>query len=331
MSESQKKIGVALFGSNGHQIHAALADHPHAKLVAVADFPRERLPERLRDDASIRFCDSLDDLLRDDRVEFVSLCSARRGEQAEHSIRCLRAGRHVYAEKPAAMNEHDLDRILAAAKQAGRRFHEMAGTAFGQPYLEARRIIKTGGIGTVVQAIAQKSYPMHDRRPQDEYVDAGLTMQVGIHAVRMIEHVAGLRVSDSPDAVRAIQTRLTNPVVGGGLRVACAIQMKTDPGALATVIANYCNPKSFGRWGNEMLRVFGTEGFVEITDGGQRTRWLRHDGDRGEFRSNEPDIEYHDAVFASILGLGEMPISIDEELHPTRVVIRARLNAEDLV
>ncbi len=324
-----RKLGIGLFGGNGHQIQYHLVDHPFARLVAVAQLPRERLPEPLRDDPTIAHYSSLDELLKDDRVELVSLCSPRRRDQADHAIACLEADRHVYAEKPAAMTEADLDRILAAARDADRRFHEMSPTAFEQPYLAVRRLIARGSIGQVVQVNAQKSYPLAiHRRPQDENIDGGLTMQVGIHALRMVEQVAGVRVSDAPGALSCFESTLGNPTDQGGLRTASTLIARLDNGGLATVVANYLNSPVFPRWGNEMLRIFGTQGFVEITDGGQHTRWMTLEKDRGAVEVQSPPIHYHDLIFASLMGVGEMPLTLDEELHPTRIVIRASEQAK---
>src|ERR1700677_4620977 len=102
-------VNIGLYGTNGHQIHQALVNNPLARLVAVADFPKEKLPETLRQDAAIRFHDSFSDLVADPQVDMISLCSPWRRDQAAQAIQALRGGKHVYAEKPCAMVESDLD------------------------------------------------------------------------------------------------------------------------------------------------------------------------------------------------------------------------------
>ena len=103
-------LGVGLYGTNGHQLSPSkLVDHPHVTLVAVAEFGQKKLP-----DGVARYS-TLDELLADPRVEIVSLCSPKRADQARDAIRCLEAGKHVYAEKPSALTEAELDEILAAA------------------------------------------------------------------------------------------------------------------------------------------------------------------------------------------------------------------------
>ena len=313
------KIKIGLYGTHGHQIQQALIDHPLGECVAVAACDPNALPETFNTNAHIRHYDTLDAMLQDDAVDLVSLCSPHRANQAQQAIRCMEAGKHVYAEKPCALTESDLDAIIATAQRTGTQFHEMAGTAFEQPYLTMRELVRTGILGPIVQVLAQKSYPYHDRRPQDEAVDGGLLLQVGVHALRFVEHVAGLRVTD----ITALETQLGNPKPGH-LRIATALMMTLENGGLASVICNYLNPPAFGLWGNETLRIFGTEGFVEAVDGGTKTRLVLKDEDRGPLKITRNSVAYHDMFLASLLGAGNMPLSLEDEIHPTRMLIQAK-------
>ena len=320
------KIRIGLYGTNGHQIQRELVDHPLGACVATAAFDLDRLPEPLQQDSTITHYATLDELLEDERVDLVSLCSPCRRDQAREAIRCLEAGKHVYAEKPCAMTEADLDLIITTAHRTGKVFHEMAGTAFVQPYRAMRDLVQAGTLGTVVQVLAQKSYPYHDRRPQDEDVDGGLLLQAGVHALRFVEHVAGIKVSQ----IWAVQTQLGNPGKSDSgpaeLRMATSMMMRLANGGVASIIANYLNPPAFGIWGNEHLRIFGTQGFVESVDGGARTRLVLNDEDRGPLALGD-DLAYLDMILASLVGPSSMPMALEEEVHPTRVLIRARADA----
>lgn len=314
-----RKTRVGLHGVNGHQVLKQVLGNPRAELVAVSAWEGE-LPANVKRHAT------LDELLAHPDIELVSLCSPRRRDQAREAIACLEAGKHVYAEKPCAMDEESLDAILTTAKRTGRLFHEMAGTAFEQPYLAMRGIVARGEIGEVVQVFAQKSYPLWTARPLDEDVDGGLLLQVGVHAARMVEHVAGTRIVTA----RAVQTRLGNPR-GGDLRVAAALSLGLENGALASVVANYLNPAGFPSWGNESLRLFGTKGMVEAVDGGARTRLVLAEGDRGALRIDEPSSSYFELFLDELHGVAPMPLSQEMELHPLRVLIRARRDVVDLL
>src|SRR5690606_19177940 len=83
------RLGVALYGSNGHQLRPdALEAHPNARLVAVAAVGDRFLPAG----STVRQYASLDEMLNDPEVQLVSLCSPRRLDQARDAIRCLEAG-----------------------------------------------------------------------------------------------------------------------------------------------------------------------------------------------------------------------------------------------
>lgn len=313
-------LGVALYGQNGHQVYGQLDHHPLAHLVATAEIQQQALPESLTSKKDVRHYAYLEDLLKDPRVELIVLCSPNRAEQAHEAIMAMRAGKHVYAEKPCALNEDDLDELIATSERTGKVFREMAGTAFEQPYSTMRELIADGAIGQVVQVLAQKSYPWFDKRPQDEDVDGGLTMQVGVHALRLIEHVAGERILD----IHAIETTLGNPVPGGQCRIATSMMMRLENGGVASAVANYLNPKGFGQWGNETLRIFGTEGMMEATDGGQKTRLIIGGEDRGPILLSATPPDYFTMVVEFIVNHKPMPLTLEQELHPTRMVIRAR-------
>lgn len=318
-------IGVGLYGVNGHQIQGHLPGHADAKLVATAAVPSAALLPAQRENPEVRHYTTLDELLANPRVSLVCLCSPRRRDQASEAIRCLAAGKHVYAEKPCAMDEADLDALIQAAKAAPVRFHEMAGTAFVQPFWSMKKIIEAGTIGQVVQVIAQKSYPWRSNRPQDEDVDGGLIMQCGVHAMRWVEHVAGVRVRE----VQAVETSLGNPVGGGGLRMAASIILELDNGGVGAIVANYLHHNTWrvGSWGNEMLRIFGTKGFIETVDGAARHRMVLADRDTGTIDMAPSLPDYFDMMIGEILGNGRMPLSIEDELHPTRMAIRAKRSA----
>jgi len=316
-------IQIGIYGSNGHQIQDRLVSHPLARLVACADFPLEKLPPNLQADRTIRHYQCLDELLDDPSVQLISLCSPRRSNQASDAIKALNAGKHVYAEKPCAMNEEALDAILQTAEETGLMFREMAGTAFSQPYVAMRQVVDKGLIGQVIQIIAEKSYPWHEGRPQDEEIDGGLIAQNGIHAIRFIEHVAGMRIR----SVQALETTAGNPVNTGGLRMAACLMLELENGGLASITANYLNPRGTGQWGYESLRILGTLGMVESTAGGTCTWLVIGDEDFGPLPTTDPGLDYLDAYLATLLGRPSMPLTLEQELSPTRWVIRAKAAA----
>lgn len=317
------RIGIGLYGANGHQIFEQAAGNPSAQIVAAACMPDERLAAMTRENPSLRCYPTLDAMLQDGGVHLVSLCSPVRRNQAAEAARCMRAGKHVYAEKPCALSVDELDMLISTARACNVRFHEMAGTAFEEPYRTMGEVVRSGRLGEVVQVLVQKSYPYYSGRPQDEDVDGGLLCQAGVHALRMVEHVAGRKILE----IAASETRLGNPDIHGGLHMAASYMMRLEGGGVASAVANYLNQPGFGLWGNEMLRIFGTKGFVEAADGGARTRLVIGGEDLGKLDINPVVRDYFDLIVESILRGGPTPMTPDEELHPTRAVLMAKKSA----
>jgi predicted dehydrogenase len=250
-------VGVGLFGENGHQIQKTLLEHPQARWLGGAEIGK--LPDGVKsypDLASLLTCPDLD---------LVSICSPRRDEQGEHILMALESGKHVYAEKPCCMDEATLDRIIETAHRTGCRFHEMASTAFEQPYHTLREIVARGQIGEVVQVLSQKSYPWTDWRPKEEGLDGGLAMQGGIYNLRFVEHVAGVNVK----SLQILETTLGNNHAGSDCRRAVSMLMGFANGGVGSAIANYLCPTTWPKWGYEIVRIFGTKGFVDSVDEGR--------------------------------------------------------------
>lgn len=304
-------IGVGLHGFNGHQVHRQLAQHRRARLVAVAGLAGAEPPVEAGE-AERRA--SLAELIEDPAIDLVVLCSPRRADQAADALACLAGGKHVLAEKPAALREADVDALLAAAREHGRVFREMAATAFEQPYRAMRAAVDAGAIGRVVQVHVQKSYPWHDGRPRDEAVDGGLIAQVGIHALRLVEQVALAPI----EAVEAARTGVD------GTPRAASLLLRLAGGALATATVNYLGQRGAGVWGFDELRIFGTDGFVESTDGGRRTRLVVGEEDRGPLDVSAGGIDWFDRFVEHLETGAAFPLDVEAELRPLRWALRAR-------
>lgn len=317
-----RPVRVGLYGIAGHQITDALENHPLAELVAVAGFPEGAIPPWFAN-RNVRILGGLDELLAADDVDLVSFCSPRKDKQGNLIIRCLEAGKHAYAEKPCCMNEETLDRILAVAARTGKIFHEMAGTAFGEPFASIREMVASGSIGEVIQLHVQKSYPWADWRPDDEGVDGGLALQVGVHATRLAEHVAGVRLK----SLELRETKLGNDKPGSECRRAVSFQMGFVNGGIGSAVLNYCcpDPPSLPCWGYDSLIIFGTQGFIETTDFGRSARIVLNGCMPEALEIRNGRMSHLDMFLEEVrTGRRVIPFTAEEETNPTRWAIRAK-------
>lgn len=311
------KLKVGLYGTNGHQITRHLLPHPDAEIVAVAAFKPDALPAECADVARY---DTLDAMLAGSDAELVSLCSPFRRDQAADAVKCMKAGRHVYAEKPCALTEPDLDAIIETAKSTGVQFHEQAGTAQQQPYMALRKVVQAGRVGAVVQVYAQKCYPWGEWRPADEAVDGGLSTQAGIYVARFVEFIAGQKIA----SLELRETKLGNDFPGSQCRRAASMLMTLESGGVASGVCNYLNAVREKCWGYEILRIFGTDGIVESNMLEKQARLLPNGGEPEDLDVSSPTINYFDLFARALRGGEPMEFSVEQELSPTRWVIRAK-------
>jgi predicted dehydrogenase len=303
------RLRIACHGRNGHQIHRALlAGIPGAELVAISGFEDPEIPPSVA-----RHLD-VDGLLAAGDIDLISLCSPRRDRQALDAQACLQAGVHVYAEKPAAMRRADLERCVDLATARGLVFREMAGTVDEPPFPDLESLVADGAVGTPFQILIQKSYPWHLDRPVDAGIDGGVRLQVGVHALRIAEHLLG------PISMLHTQECAIGDPGGRGLIMAANLSWRHTSGAIGVAVANYGGAAETGVWGNDAVRVFGSDGHLV---------WSAADGPiRIWRRSAHPQLVMphacHPPHFHRVLDAccrdDRLP-PLDHELHPTRLLL----------
>ncbi len=323
-----QQIRIGCHGVNGHQIFGVASTLKLAVLTAlsgVTEAEYEGLKEQHPHLAeTLRWYPDLDAMLDDAHIEMISLCSPRRDEQADDIIQSLEAGKHVYAEKPLALTPEDLDRIREAVKRSGKELRAMTGASYSPAFAAMNEIVDSGQIGPVVQVYAQKSYPYHDKRPQDRGVDGGLITQAGIHAISFIRWVTGLEFV----RISAFDTMLGNPREGH-LQMAAGMSFALNNGGVGVANFNYLNPTTFGWWGDDRLRVYGTKGMVESLEGGTRVRVTTNRREPREVPVAEEKPGAHLSAFIDLLADGTpMRVSIEDSFIETEVVITAQLSAD---
>ncbi|MFG2432244.1 Gfo/Idh/MocA family protein [Streptomyces sp. NPDC048590] len=120
MTGAPAPVGVGLVGCGGFAefVLDAVAGLPGLRLAAVADPSRERA-ERLGTRHGVPALAGLDELLARDDVSAV-LIATPPATHAAMATTALRAGRHVFCEKPLATTTEDAAAVAREAERAGR-------------------------------------------------------------------------------------------------------------------------------------------------------------------------------------------------------------------
>ncbi len=145
--------GVLLVaGAHTHQENYAedFAADPRCRLIGVTDTPgvsrrRQALNEELAKRLGIPLLPDLDQALAREDVHVVSVC-AEPERRAGIMVRCARAGKHLYLDKPMAASVEEAVAVAAAIREAG-----VVSQMFSQVHWPAsarvRQIVDSGSLG----------------------------------------------------------------------------------------------------------------------------------------------------------------------------------------
>ncbi len=144
------KVAVIGCGNIGAIHSRVYAEHGQTKLVAVCDVLREKA-DALADRFGAMAYRSVDDLLRNEDLDAVSVTTAGEdngGDHFEPTMRALGAGKHVLCEKPLSNSlERAREMVDFAAKQ-GLALGNNLNHRFTPAAEKARQLIDAGRLGT---------------------------------------------------------------------------------------------------------------------------------------------------------------------------------------
>lgn len=109
------RAGVIGLGVGTAHLEAYSA-HPRGRVVAVCDLDSAKREAARRGDAAVRSFEHADELLADPEIDVVSIASYD-DKHAEQTLAALRAGKHVFVEKPLCLNRDDARRIRTALRE----------------------------------------------------------------------------------------------------------------------------------------------------------------------------------------------------------------------
>lgn len=104
------------------------------------------------DVSRIRLYTELGQMLKTERLDAVSI-TLPTYLHADASIQCLNAGVHVLCEKPMALDSHQSEGMIAAARASKKHLIIAHCIRFWPEYAAARQIIESGQYGRVVSAM----------------------------------------------------------------------------------------------------------------------------------------------------------------------------------
>ena len=225
---SPLRVGVIGYGYTG-RIHAqALLAEPGARLTGIADSQ----PDRLRDlPLGVRGYANYEELLKSE-VDAVSICLPTY-LHCQVGLAALACGKHVLVEKPVAVNLDEAERMLHAARAAGRVLYVGMTHRFYPELREAKKLVDDGAIGEIVACTdcALEHLGFLDLPPwylQRRFAGGGAALTSGIHLVDRLRWFTG-------DEVKAIVGLAANPYFGADVEDAAQMLLRFQRGVSAEI------------------------------------------------------------------------------------------------
>jgi len=230
----------------------------------------ERAQVRANEFGVPRAC-TTDELLSSDDVELVVNLTIPRAH-AEISVAALRAGKHVFTEKPLATTRDDGRRILDAAASSGLTVGCAPDTFLGAGVQTCLRLMQQGELGEPLAASAF----MLNRGPENWHPNPGFfyepgggpLLDVGPYYLTTLVCLLGpvRRVAGMARVLYPTRTADRGPRAGETFKVSTptfvAALIEFESGVQATLV------NSFGIWGHDLpnMQLYCTKGILSVPD-----------------------------------------------------------------
>jgi predicted dehydrogenase len=145
-------VGVIGAGAISDQYLTALVQFPDVRVVMVSDLDVPRAKAQA-DKHGVCKSGTTDELLADSEVEIVVNLTIP-AVHSSVSSKALRAGKHVWSEKPLSVDRASGLALLDDAEEAGRLFAVAPDTIMGAGIQTAKRAIDRGDIGVPLSVTA---------------------------------------------------------------------------------------------------------------------------------------------------------------------------------
>ena len=108
------QAGVGYWGKNHFRVFSGLKD---CRLKICCDKKKEALEKIVKDDmGEVKVTTDFDDIIKDKEIDAVVITTPSE-THSELAVKALSSGKHVFVEKPLALNISDAEKMVKVAKK----------------------------------------------------------------------------------------------------------------------------------------------------------------------------------------------------------------------
>lgn len=296
------KWGILAPGKMSAKFTRGLKLLENAELYAVGSRDLERAHLFAKDYGFKKYYGSYEELASDPELEIIYIASPH-SHHHEHTMLCLRNGKHVICEKAFALNTKEVTEMINEAKQRNLFLMEALWPPFQPFYKKAHEIIQSWIIGKIIHLDGYFSFiPPYDanNRKFNLALGGGSLLDIGIYPV-----IDALTFLGVPSEVKA------NAVFGKtGSEESLSIIFSYPDDRMASLYSSFRTNKGIG------CEIYCEKGNIAVTRGrdmNQKVILELHGAESQEFRFSPPAMGYHweaEEVMNSLdRGLTESPVA----------------------
>lgn len=272
--ESNDKISTAVIGTGNRGSHllGGVLEQANARVAAVCDIKPDRL-DKAATAAARDNPKTYTDWRRviDDKSIDAVFIATPPYLHPEMAIAALRAGKHVYCEKPVGVTAKQVGEVLKAAKQSNKVFVSGQQLRSMSRYVEAVNKIRDGAIGDVVWVKAQRHATAdlpYDGSSGDWYYDVtksgGYLIEQSVHNLDLCNWVIGGHPSRAIGMGGIVLHRNQPP--GRTIFDSGSMTFDYPKGVKMSFTQLVFHPRGMPS-GGQYVYVYGTKGAVDLMGG----------------------------------------------------------------
>ena len=251
------RLGIVGTGAVAQLVHLPLsANRNDVEVVALADKEPEKaraLAERFHVPRVL----STEELLDHDGLDAVILCTPNHLHEVE-AVAALEAGKHVLVERPLALTPEGCERVVAAARSAGRVLEVGMSHRFRPDVAALRAFVAGGELGRVYAgrvAWMNRHAPLRRTtwRQRPDEAGGGALMDLGVQSLDLLFWLLG---EPTVRRVSAVMSRDDDEVED-----AANLLLETTEGISLTVEVSW---SYFAAEDTHYTRVLGNEGSGQL-------------------------------------------------------------------
>ena len=152
----QIEVGIIGTGWCGGIRAETCARDPAVKAVHVAEIRPERLAEIAAKTAARTAVTDYKELLRNDAIDAIFISATPETTHYPMARDCLLAGKHVFLEKPLALDLQEADELIELARARRLKFTIGYSQRFNPKYAYAKQCLADGTLGEPVSALVSR-------------------------------------------------------------------------------------------------------------------------------------------------------------------------------